>query len=230
MHTSVENLKKMNLKNILMFLLVFILSANTVKANKDPKKKPAKAVLKRSYIDSVRVNTIAKTIATETEKRRYHIEKKDTAINKIQQGSKELALVNKYAEKMKVPYAAITNVELYQFIDSWYGTRYVYGGTTRRGIDCSAFVRELYKNVYGTDILRTSLLQYSTVRKIRDKSELQEGDMLFFNTLGRGVSHVGVYLKNGYFIHSSSSRGVAISSLSNGYWKSKYISGGRLKS
>ncbi len=213
-------------KSLMSFLLV--LATVGAMANKTPKKKTQKPVQSKNYIDSMRVNTIAKTIATETEKRKYNIERKDTAINQIRQGSQELALVNKYAEKMNVPFATITNVPLYKFIDSWYGTRYIYGGTTRRGIDCSAFVRELYRDVYSTDLLRTSLLQYRTVRKIQDKQQLQEGDLVFFNTLGRGVSHVGVYLKNGYFIHSSSSRGVGISSLSNSYWKSKFISGGRL--
>ncbi len=212
----------------IFFALLIALVSHSALANKTPKKKSKKAPVSKNFLDSIRVQTIAKTIATETEKRRYHIVQKDTAINKIKEGSAEMALISKYAEKMHVPYAAITNTELYKFIDSWYGTRYIYGGTTRRGIDCSAFVRELYRNVYSTDLLRTSLLQYRTVQKIKSKNSLQEGDLVFFNTLGRGVSHVGVYLKNGYFIHSSSSRGVGISSLSSSYWKSKFISGGRL--
>ncbi len=217
----------MYLRHIFLALAV-LWSSTAVMANKTPKKRNEKSSPKKSYIDSIRVSTIAKTIELETEKRKYHIDRDEKALSKFKEGSKELALITKYADKMNVPFASITNLPLYAFIDSWYGTRYVYGGTTRRGIDCSAFVRQLYRDVYSTDILRTSLLQYRNVRKIRDKKQLQEGDLVFFNTLGRGVSHVGVYLKNGYFIHSSSSRGVGISKLTSGYWAAKFISGGRM--
>ncbi len=209
-------------------LLLLALTTIKVSANKnEPKKKnTTKTAPSRSYIDSIRVVSMSKNIATETAKKKYHIEN-DTKSN-LPSDSKSIALISKYSEKMDVPVASITNMRLYSFIDSWYGTRYVYGGTSRRGIDCSAFVRELYRDVFGTDLLRTSLMQYSSVKKIKNKEYLKEGDLIFFNTLGRGVSHVGVYLTNGYFVHSSSSRGVNISSINSGYWSSKYISGGRI--
>ncbi len=210
----------------IFLILPLVLISSWVSANKNlPKKeKTVKTATSKNYIDSMRIVTLSKTVSTKTDKRNYYIEKKENQV----QNADQLKLIWKYAEKMKVPTASISNLNLYSFIDSWYGTRYVYGGTSRRGIDCSAFVRQLYKDVFGTDILRTSIMQYSTVKKIHKIESLKEGDLIFFNTLGRGVSHVGVYLKNGYFVHSSSSRGVNISSLKSGYWKSKYISGGRI--
>ncbi len=213
----------------LLTLFTIVVTATMVMANKNPKAKKSLGkdkTNKPTYIDSLRIVQNPKhSISTETSKRKYFIESKDS-MAAIPRQYYTLAL--KYAEKMHVSPRELSNLALYSFIDSWYGTRYVYGGTSRRGIDCSAFVRELYRNVYKTDILRTSILQYRAVQKIKDKTSLKEGDLIFFNTRGRGVSHVGVYLKNGYFVHSSSSRGVSISSIKNSYWSSKYISGGRL--
>ena len=77
------------------------------------------------------------------------------------------------------------------------------GGTTKKGIDCSALTSSLLLAVYGFDIPRTARQQYDATEHI-DKDELKEGDLVFFNTHG-GVSHVGVYLENDYFVHASSS-------------------------
>ena len=73
---------------------------------------------------------------------------------------------------------------------------------------------------------RTAIEQYKATTHI-GKDELKEGDLVFFNTRG-GVSHVGVYLCNNYFVQSSSSNGVTVSSLDDSYYSKRFISGGRI--
>ncbi len=127
----------------------------------------------------------------------------------------------KYAIMLNESVEKLTNVSLYKAIDEWYGTRYRYGGTSHRGIDCSAFMQVLGQYSFGWMLPRTAREQYASLKRIT-KDDLKEGDLVFFNTTG-GVSHVGMYLQNGKFIHSSTSQGVAISDLSDSYWKGRFI-------
>ncbi len=99
------------------------------------------------------------------------------------------------------------------------------GGTTKRGIDCSALTGSLLMAVYGFAVPRTARQQYKATGHI-DKEDLKEGDLVFFNTHG-GVSHVGLYLENNYFVHASSSQGVTISCLEDPYYAKRFICGGR---
>jgi lipoprotein Spr len=132
----------------------------------------------------------------------------------------------KYAQLMNVEVEAITDTKLYEAIEEWWGTRYRYGGTTKKGIDCSALTGTLLTQAYGFTPERTARAQYAQCQKI-NREDLQEGDLIFFNTRG-GVSHVGVYLTNNYFVHSSTSSGVTISNLNDDYYSRKYIGGGRI--
>jgi cell wall-associated NlpC family hydrolase len=132
----------------------------------------------------------------------------------------------KYAMILDVAIESIKNTALYQFIENWYGTRYRMGGTTKRGIDCSAFADKLLSAVYALVLPRTAREQYKFCEHI-SKDDLLEGDLVFFNTRN-GVSHVGVYLANGHFVHSSRSQGVMISSLEDNYYSRRFISGGRV--
>ena len=132
----------------------------------------------------------------------------------------------KYAMMMDVEVEAVTNSALYNFIDDWYGTHYRMGGTTKKGIDCSAFSGTLLSTIFSFNMPRTAREQYKICEHI-NKEELMAGDLVFFNTRG-GVSHVGVYLTNNHFVHSSSSNGVTISSLDDSYYSRKFIGGGRV--
>jgi cell wall-associated NlpC family hydrolase len=132
----------------------------------------------------------------------------------------------KYAFHLDVPVEMLSNRYLYDFIDDWWKTPYRLGGTTKKGIDCSAFVQGLMLSVFGFSLPRTAREQKDATTRLPD-AELKEGDLVFFNT-GRGVSHVGVYLHNNRFVHASTSGGVMISSLAEAYWSRRYLGGGRL--
>ena len=132
----------------------------------------------------------------------------------------------KYAQLMDIEIESVVNFSLFQFIEEWWNTSYRYGGTGKNGIDCSALTGLLLSSVYGLSLPRTAREQYAKSEKIK-REDLTEGDLVFFNTRG-GVSHVGVYLTNEYFVHASTSNGVTISSLNDNYYSKKYIGGGRL--
>lgn len=119
----------------------------------------------------------------------------------------------------------VLNLGLFRVIDEWLGTRYRLGGSTREGIDCSAFMQVLFTTVYNISLPRTAREQYAFARKIT-RGELREGDLVFFNTVG-GVSHVGMYLQNNKFVHASSG-GVTISDLYEEYWVKHFVGVGRI--
>lgn len=133
----------------------------------------------------------------------------------------------KYSILLNTPAEEVQNTKMFEFIDEWYGTPYRLGGTTKKGIDCSAFSQFLFAAVYATAIPRTAREQYKLTNRI-SRTELREGDLIFFNTRG-GVSHVGVYLQNNKFVHASTSGGVMISDVFDQYWVRKFIGVGRLK-
>jgi cell wall-associated NlpC family hydrolase len=114
-----------------------------------------------------------------------------------------------------------------QIID-WIGTRYVFGGENRGGIDCSAFTREVFQKAFGLELPRTAYMQSQLGDEVR-KQDLQFGDLVFFRTARYApITHVGIYIGEGLFANAACSRGVTVASLSSKYWSEHYIGARRL--
>ena len=133
----------------------------------------------------------------------------------------------KYSVLLKTEVESLPNKKLLNNVDSWYGVRYITGGNTKKGVDCSGFTVAVYADIYGIALPRVSREQYRISRKI-STTELQEGDLVFFNTKGNGVSHVGIFLGNNKFIHATVHKGIMVSDLYESYYAKRYYGSGRI--
>lgn len=118
--------------------------------------------------------------------------------------------------------------ELTATTSKYIGVPYVYGGTTARGLDCSGFTQLVFSQL-GYDLSRTTATQYKQGKAV-SKSDLQPGDLVFFNTTGKGVSHVGISLGGNKFVHAGTSTGVTEANLTSSYWANKYMGAKRVAS
>lgn len=109
---------------------------------------------------------------------------------------------------------------LYAQLAEWRAVEYRYGGTSKRGVDCSGFVYVTYLSRFGVHLPRTTQRQARAGPRV-SMSRLRPGDLVFFHT-GWGKRHVGIYVESGRFIHASTSAGVTMSRLGSGYWKSHF--------
>ncbi len=117
---------------------------------------------------------------------------------------------------------------LRRVVQGWLGTPYLYGGLSKRGVDCSAFSRAVYREWVAVDLPRSSRDQYRVGVPVTPDG-LRPGDLIFFDTLERGhVTHVGVYLGEGRFAHASSTKGVAHAELNQRYYQRAYWGSKRL--
>ncbi len=124
--------------------------------------------------------------------------------------------------------AGIYKQDLMNEIMDWVGTPYLFGGTSRKSIDCSAFTQRVFLNVGNIKIPRTARTQIDVGRPV-ERNDLEFGDLIFFHTYSmRFPSHVGIYLGDDLFAHASSMWGVTVSSLNKPYYRSHFIGGRRL--
>ncbi len=140
--------------------------------------------------------------------------------------ARKTAITQYYSEYSLKPDSAISPYLYYQVYD-WIGTRYKYSGETKKGIDCSGFVCEIYKNVYCIELSGSSANIWTKVSPV-EKNDLREGDILFFKIKKGRISHVGVFLGNNKFAHASVKKGVIISDLNETYYKNSFYKGGRV--
>ena len=124
--------------------------------------------------------------------------------------------------------AGISRSAVLQYAARYLNTPYKYGGTTPAGFDCSGFVQYVYQH-FDISLPRTAAAQAKAGVGV-DKAHLIPGDLVFFNTEGSGISHVGIYAGNGRFIHSSSpkSGGVIYTSLGESFYSRSYVGARRL--
>ena len=225
----------------LALLISFILGSYSVvnaqkKVNYKRKKTQTSQGNSIKFIKGIELNTDSSSTATailEKKVKLSSITVAPTSINNYLNNIENCSSFQfKYAMIMNREVESINNLELYNFINDWWSTRYRFGGSDHEGIDCSSFTEKLFSNVYGYSVPRTSKEQFSAFKKVATK-DLKEGDLVFFNTRStrrkkrKAITHVGLYLGNNYFVHSSVSDGVTINSLSDEYYRKKFVSGGR---
>lgn len=107
---------------------------------------------------------------------------------------------------------------------SYIGVPYQFGGTSPKAFDCSGYLQYVFAKE-GINIPRTADEQYKLGLRTKSSKELVPGDLVFFETYEKGASHCGLYLGQGEFIHTSSSKGVRVDKLSDEYWSPRYLGG-----
>lgn len=152
--------------------------------------------------------------------------KSKTEINKGNLESLSSSLAG-YIETVSNTSAVNSDEVMYKVIE-YLNTPYLWGGTSKRGIDCSAFVQTVMYQALGVALPRTSLEQ-SGVGEFVEVADLKFGDLLFFDTMRKGrVTHVGIYLSDGYFVHSGSSTGVIVTSLEKDTYSRSFLKAKRV--
>lgn len=116
-------------------------------------------------------------------------------------------------------------------VEGYLGVPYKWGGTTRAGMDCSAFARAIFRQTYGIELPRTTKQMYRLGRTIVRWKDLKPGDLVFFRDTfsGPGIAHVGVYLGKRRFAHVGVSTGGTITSLDHPYFRLRYVGARRVE-
>lgn len=123
---------------------------------------------------------------------------------------------------------ASSDSDLVKYALSCRGARYTRGGVSRSGFDCSGFTRYVYAK-FGIALPHSSAAQ-ARLGKSVSKSQLQPGDLVFFETYRKGISHVGIYIGDNKFVHAATyGRGVRTDSLSDSYYGPRYRGARRVK-
>ncbi len=149
---------------------------------------------------------------------------KSTSVAKVRNASKK-----KEAQRVAAKNTPPKYTSLEALANTWIGTRYKMGGTTKKGIDCSGYVMVIYKELYNIDVPHNAATIFKDPRgKNVSRGDLREGDLVFFGDFW-GISHIGIYLSGDRFTHASTSKGVMISPMNDKYWSPKYKGARRFK-
>lgn len=218
------------LKPAMLIALVLICTSAIAQREKDVSGAQGLKFLDDISVESVEVaagvQTAARSVAAVKPQASFAANR-DFGLSRITSTiEKATGLHFKYAMLLDMEVELIRNLNLFKVIDEWYGVRYRYGGESKSGIDCSALMQIFFTALYGVALPRTAREQFGFSRRL-SRTELREGDLVFFNTTG-GVSHVGMYLANNKFVHAASSEGVTISDLYDDYYARRFIGAGRI--
>ena len=137
-------------------------------------------------------------------------------------------LLASYASVLGVPVTELQRAELYRFINDWMGVPHRTGGNDHRGLDCSAFVGLVMREVYDTDVPRVAKDMAKHIKR-KNERQLREGDLVFFSFGRRSIDHVGIYLHNHKFVHVSTSKGVIISDLRDAWYHTYFTRAGTVR-
>ncbi|CDZ75101.1 Hypothetical protein ING2D1G_0961 [Peptoniphilus sp. ING2-D1G] len=159
------------------------------------------------------------------------IPKETVTLKKVEKAEEDTKVKMSYVEKAKADDVVYSSEKSKIAVESALdklGATYVYGDTGESGYDCSGLVYAVYKNQMGINLPRSSKEQSGYGKQI-SKFELKPGDLVFFNTSGSGVSHVGIYMGNDEFVHASSGQSkVVVSKLSDDYYADRYVNATRV--
>jgi cell wall-associated NlpC family hydrolase len=122
--------------------------------------------------------------------------------------------------------SAFAETQLHSTVNELKGIAYKWGGTTEGGFDCSGFTRYVYAQ-FNVDLPHSSKSQAQEGSSV-SKSNLRPGDLVFFNTDGKGISHVGIYLGDNEFVHAATNKGVSINKLNDAYYSKRYVAARRV--
>ena len=151
----------------------------------------------------------------------------------VRQSKYDSRTISRLSKQFGIRLTQADNISLYDACSQWLGVKHRIGGNTKKGVDCSGFALNIYRDVYNLKIERNSANILRKNCAPVKRNNLREGDLVFFKTSGSGNSktptHVGIYLKNGKFVHASTSKGVIVSSLSEPYYIRTWLTGGRVK-
>jgi len=195
--------------NGILFFLLFFLAAVIVFSS----------CSRRQYGDRSR-------LVVQDDELREHLERSKQLENNERNGrAEQLSL------RLNVPLTPNDNLNLYEYINGWIGVPHRLGKMSKSGTDCSGFVYMVYNEVYGKQLRRTSADMLKINCRRVEKSQLREGDLVFFYNKNRSQtpSHVGIYLKEGRFVHASSSHGVTVNRLDEKYYVQHWMCGGTVK-
>lgn len=181
--------------------------------------KQAKAEEKKENVKVSKVNESKKTVSTKS---------KSTASNSKTSGTKKaVAAAKKTAPQSRGGRkASLPANNIIDYAKQFLGVKYVFGGASPSGFDCSGFTMYVFKKV-GINLPHSAKAQYAMGTPV-SRDNLIPGDLVFFETYKKGISHVGIYIGDNKFIEASSSRGIAITSMSNSYYTPRYIGAVRI--
>ncbi len=129
---------------------------------------------------------------------------------------KDESFASKDMEKLIISQRSIDGL-----IEKYWGVPYKYGATGPNSFDCSGFVKQIYQEAYKLSLPRSSSDQFRSGDYVK-RRDLIYGDLVFFCNSKKKINHVGIYIGNNRFAHASTSAGVTISNLANGYYAKRY--------